>query len=298
MSQRESDRSRSPVGPAERRDAGSCAATTRTLATSESLGWRATNLRHLWLAPASIPHGTLSEHFLGMVPAGACDIHWKIAGQFYRRRLAAGDFWTVPAGVDASMSWSEPHETVRYSLDPALVTRVAREVGGSCVTLRADPGRRDPNVARVLRALQAEASSPGGASALFAEALAMELAVLLLRAEGGSSRPSPSGLARPKLRAVCDFVDAHVAQAIDLRSLAGVAGLSVYHFARQFRASTGIPPHRYVTERRIEHAKRLLLEGRSILEVAGCVGFASPSHFAKVFARVTGLTPRAWRRGQ
>jgi AraC-like DNA-binding protein len=76
-----------------------------------------------------------------------------------------------------------------------------------------------------------------------------------------------------------------------------LAGLSAKHFARAFRQSTGVPPHRWLIEKRIERAKALLLGGGlSLAEIALACGFADQSHFTAAFRRGTGITPGAYRR--
>ena len=75
--------------------------------------------------------------------------------------------------------------------------------------------------------------------------------------------------------------------------MAAVAHLSAYHFARQFKAATGLPPHRYVIARRVERAKQLLHAGTdlSLAEVALRAGFSDQSQFCQHFKRLVGVTP-------
>jgi AraC family transcriptional regulator len=81
--------------------------------------------------------------------------------------------------------------------------------------------------------------------------------------------------------------------------MATAARLSPYHFARQFKAATGLPPHQYVILRRVERAKQLLQAGTdpSLAEVAAHAGFSDQSQFSHHFKRIVGLTPRQFRRG-
>ena len=107
---------------------------------------------------------------------------------------------------------------------------------------------------------------------------------------------APAALSEPGLRRVTDHIEAHLHRPLTLTELAMVAGMSRYHFARRFKASTGVPPHRFITQRRIERAKALLREGTlPIGTIATTVGFRTPSHFTAVFHRVTGLTAGAYR---
>ena len=94
------------------------------------------------------------------------------------------------------------------------------------------------------------------------------------------------------------MLDARLDGSVSLAELACACQLSVRHFARAFRRSTGQPPHRWLVERRSSVPEGLLEFSRLPMgEVAASCGFASPSHFARVFRLATGMTPGAWRRG-
>jgi AraC family transcriptional regulator len=82
-----------------------------------------------------------------------------------------------------------------------------------------------------------------------------------------------------------------------LAQMAAVANLSPYHFARQFKASTGLAPHQYLISRRIERAQHLLRarDELGLAEVALRVGFSDQSKFSFHFKRLVGLTPRQFR---
>ena len=130
----------------------------------------------------------------------------------------------------------------------------------------------------------------------------MALAVHLSRYRAAT----PSGLAvyrgglpSARLRRVLDYIEVQLGGDTGLRRLAAIAGLSPHHFATAFRRSTGLPPHRYVLERRIERAKELLADPRRPLaEVACALGFPSQAHFTTVFRRLVGITPGAYRNGR
>ena len=82
-----------------------------------------------------------------------------------------------------------------------------------------------------------------------------------------------------------------------LEQMAAAARLSPYHFARQFKAATGLPPHQFVIRRRVERAKQLLQTGGgfSLAEVAARVGFSDQSQFTHHFKRLVGVTPGQFR---
>jgi AraC family transcriptional regulator len=105
-----------------------------------------------------------------------------------------------------------------------------------------------------------------------------------------------SGLPGAQLRRVTEFIDDNLTRALPLAELSAEAHMSQYHFARLFKESTGLPPHRFVVQRRIERARALLLEGHlSIDAVARAVGFRTRSHFSMVFHRHTGSPPTVYR---
>lgn len=105
------------------------------------------------------------------------------------------------------------------------------------------------------------------------------------------------GLAPHVATAVKRRVERDYAQPLTLDDLAEPSGLSRFHFAAMFKQTFGVPPHRYIVQRRIEVASRLLLQtGQSVAEIALAVGYENASHFARVFARETGQSPAVFRR--
>jgi AraC family transcriptional regulator len=106
-------------------------------------------------------------------------------------------------------------------------------------------------------------------------------------------RESISHRAAPALQHVLAYIHGHLDQPLTLAELSFLTGMSTYHFARTFKQVTGVAPHHYVLNARIERAKSLLLRGNvSIAEVAQKVGFFDQSHFTRYFKRVVGITPQ------
>ena len=105
------------------------------------------------------------------------------------------------------------------------------------------------------------------------------------------------GLSPGHLRRACDFIAENLAQDICLDDLAELTGLTVKHFARAFKQSTGLPPHQYLIAQRIEAAKRCLTDGKaSLADIALACGFADQSHFTASFRKAVGVPPGTWRR--
>jgi AraC family transcriptional regulator len=105
------------------------------------------------------------------------------------------------------------------------------------------------------------------------------------------------GLAPWQQRIVTAYIEEHVNESISLATLAHLVRLSPWHFSRAFKQSFAMPPHRYQTNRRMEHAKLLLTErADSVMEIALTIGFSSPNAFATAFRKATGLAPTEYRR--
>lgn len=105
------------------------------------------------------------------------------------------------------------------------------------------------------------------------------------------------GLSPGVLRRVREYVTAHIHENLDIATLASHAGLSAYHFARAFKASVGMPPHRYLLEQRISKAAELIERSEQPLtSIALDVGFADQAHFSRSFYALMGLTPSQFRR--
>ena len=106
-----------------------------------------------------------------------------------------------------------------------------------------------------------------------------------------------SRLAPWQLKRVTAFIHANLAETLQLCDLAALSGLSPSHFGRAFKGSTGLPPHRWHLNQRIERARAMLADAEaSLADVACATGFADQSHFTRVFSRTVGMSPGAWRR--
>jgi AraC-like DNA-binding protein len=105
------------------------------------------------------------------------------------------------------------------------------------------------------------------------------------------------GLSPGALRRVREYIAAHSHENLDIRTLASHAGPSTYHFSRAFKASVGMPPHRYLLEQRIRKAAELIERSEQLLVNIGlAVGFADQARFSRTFHALVGLTPYQFRR--
>ena len=159
----------------------------------------------------------------------------------------------------------------------------------------------DPNIAAILQAMRVDLSDGSPAGRLYGESLANALAAYLVGRYGvrpAAPMSHKGGMPARRLRRVLDYIAENLAGDLGLRELARVAGMSPHYFSELFRRSVGRPPHQYVLSQRIERAKESLRNPkRSVLEAGSSAGFENPSHFARVFRKLVGATPRQFRAG-
>ena len=109
-------------------------------------------------------------------------------------------------------------------------------------------------------------------------------------------RAGGNGLIAWRLKRVIGFIEANLEGPMSLADMAGAAGLSRMHFAAQFRVATGLRPHTYLTQRRIERGQDLLRRTTMpLVEIALSVGFQTQAHFTTIFGQVCGEPPGRWR---
>jgi AraC family transcriptional regulator len=121
--------------------------------------------------------------------------------------------------------------------------------------------------------------------------------IRLERTASAVARPVRGGLLAWQQKRVVEFIEEHLAEQISLAALAELVDLSLYHFARAFTQSLGVPPHRYHMARRMDRARSLLqMPELSVTQIGIQIGFCETSSFTKAFRRFTGLTPSEYRR--
>lgn len=158
----------------------------------------------------------------------------------------------------------------------------------------------DPTVHHLGQALVASLEPPRRASKIFVDYVLHALNCHFAVSYGGITTSSPAsrgGLSPQQMRRATEFLDAHLDGNIVLPQVARECGLSVSHFARAFKQSFRMPPHRWLTHRRVDRARDLLANSREPLaDIAIQCGFADQSALNRSFKRIHGSTPGAWRR--
>jgi AraC-like DNA-binding protein len=207
------------------------------------------------------------------------------------------NIWFFPEGSDAhgELTGKDAYDFAGVFVDPSFLPSTVKDSLAKPIA-----GFSHGALGRAFDTLAGELTEPDEVLPLFTEGWAMQALAYVARA-AKTAQPAgavtSSGLAPWQLRRAQEMLRANLSENLSLSSVAQACKLSVSHFARAFKGSTGIPPHQWVMATRIEMARSLLTNPATpLVEIAGICGFADQSHFSRVFARTMGTSPGAWRR--
>jgi AraC family transcriptional regulator len=133
----------------------------------------------------------------------------------------------------------------------------------------------------------------------FADSVARLIAAQLVRHHSTglhATLPRITGLHPHQLEAVRELIEEKMEGPMSIDDLAAAAGLSPIHFARQFKRTTGKAPYQHLIEARVARARTLLAGTMPIAEIAFQCGFTHQEHLTRLFGRLMGITPAAYRR--
>lgn len=201
------------------------------------------------------------------------------------------------------VAWmAEPFHPLFFYVPIAALSRLAETLGlPTSVELQWTPGKfaEDPIINHLGQSLLPALHSSQKNQQLFVDHVLLALRTHLLTRYAACDRPVPvprGGLAPWQQRRAMELMREHLSEGVPLDSVAQVCGLSTSTFIRLFHASTGLSPHQWLIERRIERACELMRDpSLSLIDVAYAAGFADQSHFTRTFTRRIGVTPSAWR---
>ena len=273
-------------------------------ASSRPLGWKPLNIERRELEPGvdCLPGG-VTEHLI-FVSLGDGHVIRESGGDVAEKDLEAGLVSIHPSDTPVRWAWDTRLSFTMMSLEPEYLNKVAREsfdFDPAQVRLKTVEGKHDPVITSIAGALMREVMSGDAGSRLYAESLANLLAVHLLRnytdhpelieAEKVSVAP------RSVVQAM-KYIHENYSGDVSLADIAGAAHLSSYHLTRVFKKATGVSPHQYLVQVRVNSARSLLTAGagdRSLAEIAAAVGFYDQSHLTRHFKRMFGITPKQLR---
>lgn len=221
--------------------------------------------------------------------------------------LREGSAVFVPAGrfVRSRMRSCGPVRHVRIALSPCFVVDVARRAGmgdEAGIQLAANAAICNPEILRIASAIAEEVAHRRRGYKDYLEGLAQCLAVQLIRDQLVRRDDAPpitqTNANSWRIRRAIDNMVDRLAETVRIDDLAGAAGLSPFHFFRQFKFATGLTPYRYLTRLRMERGKALLIANRDspIADIAALIGYRSESQFSRAFRRYSGQSPSRFRR--
>lgn len=224
--------------------------------------------------------------------------HFRAQG--YRPGLLA--LFDLNAGLCTDLQ--DPFHAVDFFLPRSAINAVTEEAGAPRMgAFPFPPGAvaEDEVSKNLMMAMLPTLSMPSEhTSHLFVDHVAMAMAVHIVKRYGGVELKDPrvrGGLAPWQERRVKELLNANLNGKVSLVELATACDLSVRHFTRAFKTSTGLTAHGWLTLRRIEKAQGLLSSSPlPLTDIAFECGFADTSHFGRAFLRMVGTSPGMWRR--
>jgi AraC-like DNA-binding protein len=228
---------------------------------------------------------------------------WENGRPCARQSISVGEFHLRDLKMEQSALVEQPHHSLQFYLPRAALNAIADENDARPVgELSYQPGVpfSDPVVRSLGLCLRIVFERPQEANRLFLDHVTFALGTHLAQTYGElepCSRLRRGGLTGWQERRATEYLSTNLGSEGSLKDIAEQCGLSTSHFSKAFKETMGIAPHQWLIRRRIAVAKELLkAPSLSLAEVALECGFADQSHLTRVFTRIVGMGPGAWRR--
>jgi AraC family transcriptional regulator len=243
----------------------------------------------------------MADNVIMAFPAEPVHFERRDGKAFVKGMTRPGTVTVIPAGSSSRWDIYQPLSVVQLYLPQATLARVAQEAAaaapGDLVEQTAHP---DAVTARLLLSAADALEGNAALDALFRHQLTDLLATRLLAAYAGAQprvQPVTGGLSPKVLARAIERLHSGSDGDVSLAALAVDAGVSRFHFCRAFKESTGLSPHAWLRQHRLEQAMNMLRDTDvSVVSVAAALGYSSQTAFAAAFRKLTGETPSEWRR--
>lgn len=243
----------------------------------------------------------MADHVIMTFPAGSQQFERRTGNSVVTGTARPGCVTIIPAGSTSRWDIHQPLTVIQLYLPQRTLQRVASEADVAMPgNLLERSGHHDQITSRLL--LSAADTLEGNVSldALFRQQLTDLLATRLLTAHAGAPTtlgPIVGGLSPNVLRRAIERLRSGIDADVSLATLASDACLSRFHFCRAFKESTGLSPHAWLRQHRLEQAMNMLRDtDASVVSVAAELGYASQTAFAAAFRKLTNETPSNWRK--
>ncbi|WP_290057554.1 helix-turn-helix domain-containing protein [Amycolatopsis solani] len=264
--------------------------------TSAGLGWDRVYVSKQRERPYRAEFGAARSHQLILHLDGPVTVRRGVGTpREQSRRMPVGGLFLQPSHAELSVELGGELDTVHVYVDDDAV----QEAAGGSVRLAEELGSSDPLLEQLVLSLDGVVRDWEPSARTYADQLGALVAAQLVRRHraGPVAAPVARGLSDRQFARVRDLMTERLAEAVPLAELAALAGLSVSQFSRQFKARTGLPPHRFLLRLRVERAGLLLRTGDDpIADIAARCGFSHQEHLTRVLRAQLGTTPAALRR--
>jgi AraC family transcriptional regulator len=244
----------------------------------------------------------MPTHHIPVQCDGLTRIRQRREGRLHEAIWRTNDMAVVPCGDPSAWTIETRSDIIHIDLDKALIDKVALEAfdtDPAVFALRPLVHAQDMEIGLIAQMLLRELGDEPMDGHFYAESLANVLAVHLVSKYSNLSKKlmlPRGGLPKHLLIRTVDYLEAHLDEGASLEQLGDMTGYSIWHFSRLFKRSTGLSPHQYLIELRLERAKHLLASTEAnIADVAQQVGLADQSHLARLFRAHVGVTPAKYR---
>jgi AraC family transcriptional regulator len=262
--------------------------------------WRLDHAGEMEFETAPEPH----THMICAHLSGSIDWAARLDDRAYERPCLPATFCIARAGEAASVRLRNAHASFVHFYLPTgwfeeRLEEFSPKMRPSALELLDPMNARSAAVDRCARAAALALRSSGPAARLEIEAAGLTLAGVLIRDHSNADHriAKTGGLAPWQVARVRELLAENIDTEMSLQTLAAQVGLSPFHFARAFKISTGLPPHRYQMALRIQRAKELLATtDLPISSVAAAVGYEDQGYLARLLRREIGVTPARYRR--
>lgn len=272
------------------------------LITSASLVWQGVQVEQYHLGPMVLSAHHHSHHVLLLYQMEApMTVRRQQGSRTQHELFRSNDLGLYPGGEYGPIAWDAPEHNIHLLIDEQHLERVARQgLDLTQFSLHEQFRFNDPFLTQLGRQLLAAAGSRHALGLLYVESLTNALCHYLIEHHATYERRIASGraLSGPVLARIDAYLEAAAEEPVTLETLAGLANLSVFHFARLFKQAKGVSPYQYVLSWKIQRAQQLLrASNQSLTDISEALGFASPASFSAAFKRAVGQTPRDFQRG-
>ena len=231
-----------------------------------------------------------------------CEL-WERGKCVTKADVRAGATFLYDIKTDPQYVINKPFHSLHFYLPRSALDGITEQSGAPRVgelAFQLGIGYDDEVIRHIGASLRQALRRPAETNQLFIDHMMLAFTAHVAQTYGGlrpDAKPARGGLAPWQARRACEKLESDLGGKLPLVQIAAEFDLSVSHFSRAFRISTGLPPHQWLLQQRVKAAKQLMtVRDLPLSDIAMSAGFANQSHFTRVFSAVVGVSPGAWRR--